>query len=216
MKRFYIIFILASFVFSSLFLIAQENRGEGGDRANAQGQNQSGENQTASSHSNRNRRKPISPRETGTAIEGFKGIRLGQNMDATLDALKENTIINLPKKYQDLDLESEETENFVQIDENKYFKSGYFLFKDDRLYAITLRFQDNQVDFLDLLTSLNEKYGKGSFMDANTVAWENGRTQMILERPATIKYMLMDVANDVRVNYTNNIVTNSVDITDGL
>ncbi len=209
MKRFYIILIAITFAFSSLFLIAQENRGQG-DNANSQG------NPTASSHSNRNRRKPVSPATSDKSIDGFSGIHLGQNMKATIDALKESTVVTLPKKYQDPDIGEETTGNFIQINENKYFKSGYFLFKDDHLYAITLRFQENQVDFLDLLTKLNEKYGKGSFMDANTVAWESGRTQMILERPATIKYMLMEVTRDVRVNYTNKIVTNRVDITEGL
>lgn len=212
MKRFYTIFILVVFTCSSLFLIAQENRADGGKG----GSESSKENQTASSHSNRNRRKPVGPAQSDKSIDGFSGIHLGQNKQATIDALKESTIVNLQKKYQDPDISSEETGNFVQIDENKYFKSGYFLFKDDRLFSITLRFQENQVDFLDLLTSLNEKYGKGSFMDANTVAWESGRTQMILERPATVKYMLMEVTRDVRSSYTNKIITNRVDITEGL
>ncbi len=212
MKHFYIIFAVMTFVCSSLFLVAQENRG---DRDNNTGSS-STENATASKHSNRNRRKPVSPAQSDRSIDGFSGIHLGQNMQATIDALKESTVVTLPKKYQDPDIDSEATSNFVQINENKYFKSGYFLFKDNRLFSITLRFQENQVDFLDLLTSLNEKYGKGSFMDANTVAWESGRTQMILERPATVKYMLMEVTRDVRVNYTNKIVTNRVDITEGL
>ncbi len=215
--------MIVVFVSSSLLLMAQGSRGAKVDAPSGGGSNNRNtstpppdESETASSHSNRNRRRPISPRETGTPIEGFSGVRLGMDKQTTIDKLLENPIVNLPKKYQEDDISSETAGNFVSLEANKYFKSGYFLFKDDKLYTITLRFQDNQVDFLDLLESLREKYGEGSFMDANTVAWENGRTQMILERPATIKYMLIDVAKDVRVNYTNNIVTNSVNVTEGL
>ncbi len=225
MKRFYIIFILATFAFSSLFLLAQDNR-RGGSNSNTGGSNnrntstpapkEDDTNTEESLAKRRNRRKPLAPSESEKPIEGFNDIKLGTSKQATIDVLKDSAIINLPRKYQELDISEETAGNFISIEENKYFKSGYFLFKDDALYSITLRFQDNQVDFLDLLEALNEKYGTGSFMDANTVAWENARTQLILERPATIKYMRTEVARDVRVNYTNNIITNSVDITEGL
>ncbi len=121
-----------------------------------------------------------------------------------------------PSKYKEFDIEHETSKSFISINENKFFRSGYFLFSDDSLYAIILGYQTKEVDFLDLLQTLNSKYGKGAFLDADTVAWEYQNRQLILERPATVKYIITNIANDIRVNYTNNLVTNSINIMQGL
>ena len=102
----------------------------------------------------------------------------------------------LPKEYMlntnGVDLASEESATFLSLEENKFYKSGYFIFKDDSLYSITIYFQPDQVDFLELLSSLSAKYGKGAFLDAETVSWQNGDNRIILERPSIIKYINMN------------------------
>ncbi len=158
----------------------------------------------------------IAPAKAEVAITGFGNISLGANMESTIEHLMNNPIISLPRKYQDIDIASETSDSFISINQNKFFRSGYFLFQNDSLYAITIRYQQNQTDFLALLQTLNDKYGKGAFMNADTVAWEYGDVQMILERPTTIKYINTNIANDVRVNYTNMILTNQLDILEGI
>lgn len=134
------------------------------------------------------------PAITQTAITGFKDIQLGSTRDDVINAiLSDNTMI-LPKKYMtgSVDIAAEESATFLALEENKFYKSGYFIFKNDSLYSITIHFQPNQVDFLELLSALNSKYSKGAFLDANTVAWQNGNMRMILERPSIVKYINMN------------------------
>ena len=129
-------------------------------------------------------------------ITGFKNIKLGATREDTIKAILEDNTMMLPKEYMlntnGVDLASEESDTFLALEENKFYKSGYFIFKEDSLYSITIYFQPDQVDFLELLSSLSAKYGKGAFLDAETVSWQNGDNRMILERPSIIKYINMN------------------------
>ena len=129
-------------------------------------------------------------------ITGFKNIRLGSSREDTIRAILEDNTMMLPKEYMlntnGVDLASEESADFLSLEENKFYKSGYFIFKDDSLYSITIYFQPDQVDFLELLSSMSAKYGKGAFLDAETVSWQNGDNRIILERPSIVKYINMN------------------------
>ena len=163
------------------------------------------------------------PAITQTAITGFKDIQLGSTRDDVINAiLSDNTMI-LPKKYMtgSVDIAAEESATFLALEENKFYKSGYFIFKNDSLYSITIHFQPNQVDFLELLSALNSKYSKGAFLDANTVAWQNGNMRMILERPSIVKYINMNnitTTSDTRIKEKESASTQNErkDILEGL
>lgn len=163
------------------------------------------------------------PTITQTAITGFKDIQLGSTRDDVINAiLSDNTMI-LPKKYMtgSVDIVAEESSTFLALEENKFYKSGYFIFKNDSLYSITIHFQPNQVDFLELLSALNSKYSKGAFLDANTVAWQNGNMRMILERPSIVKYINMNnitTTSDTRIKEKESAPTQNErkDILEGL
>ncbi|MEI0531714.1 hypothetical protein R4I97_09150 [Brachyspira pilosicoli] len=136
------------------------------------------------------------PAVINVPITGFKNIKLGSTREDTIRAILEDNTMLLPKEYMlntnGVDLASEESADFLSLEENKFYKSGYFIFKDDSLYSITIYFQPDQVDFLELLSSLSAKYGKGAFLDAETVSWQNGDNRIILERPSIIKYINMN------------------------
>lgn len=163
------------------------------------------------------------PAITQTAITGFKDIQLGSTRDDVINAiLSDNTMI-LPKKYMtgSVDIAAEESATFLALEENKFYKSGYFIFKNDSLYSITIHFQPNQVDFLELLSALNSKYSKGAFLDANTVAWQNVNMRMILERPSIVKYINMNnitTTSDTRIKEKESAPTQNErkDILEGL
>ncbi|WP_295161808.1 hypothetical protein [uncultured Brachyspira sp.] len=134
------------------------------------------------------------PTVIDTPITGFKDIKLGATREDTINAILSDNTMTLPKQYMTgtVDLSAEESATFLALEENKFYKSGYFIFKNDALYSITINFQPNQVDFLELLSALNAKYTKGSFINADTVAWQNGDIRIILERPSIIKYIDMN------------------------
>ncbi|WP_288693959.1 hypothetical protein [uncultured Brachyspira sp.] len=158
-------------------------------------------------------------------ITGFKNIKLGSTREDTIKAILEDNTMMLPKEYMlntdGVDLASEESATFLSLEENKFYKSGYFIFKDDSLYSITIYFQPNQVDFLELLSSLSAKYGKGAFLDAETVSWQNGDNRIILERPSIIKYINMNnitTTSQTRIREKESIPpqNNRKDILEGL
>ena len=94
------------------------------------------------------------PAITQTAITGFKDIQLGSTRDDVINAiLSDNTMI-LPKKYMtgSVDIAAEESATFLALEENKFYKSGYFIFKNDS-------------DFKCLFLLLILKYAIPEFVD---------------------------------------------------
>lgn len=129
---------------------------------------------------------------TETAITGYRNIIFGMSQNEVINAIDSDPLMILPIKFKYIsDIPSESIDNFISLQENRYFKSGYFLFRDNKLYSITIRFQGKQASFLELLSYLNTKYGVGNFLDAETVSWQNGNTILTIERPTIIKYMLL-------------------------
>ena len=149
---------------------------------------------------------------TETPITGYRNITLGMSKNEVIKAISDDPLMILPRKFKYIsDIDIENIEDFISLQENKFFKSGYFLFKDDALYAITITFQEKQASFLETLSYLNAKYGMGNFLDAETVAWQNGDKILSIERPTIIKYMIItdydnseNTDNNGTVNNENN------------
>lgn len=216
---------MKKYIFIFMFLFAYSLFSQNYATNDAYNPNQTAANTTAGENSSITNdaimgRKPAI---TQTAITGFKDIQLGSTRDDVINAiLSDNTMI-LPKKYMtgSVDIAAEESATFLALEENKFYKSGYFIFKNDSLYSITIHFQPNQVDFLELLSALNSKYSKGAFLDANTVAWQNGNMRMILERPSIVKYINMNnitTTSDTRIKEKESAPTQNErkDILEGL
>lgn len=136
-------------------------------------------------------------------ISGFRNIALGQTMKQTVDAIYQDNLMILPSKFieRDIDILGEKSDIFINIVENKYFKSGYFLFKSDRLYSIRLSFQEKQFTFLDLANALTAKYGMGRYRDNNTVVWEASGRELTLERPSTVKYFERNAVSNAAAEF---------------
>ena len=150
---------------------------------------------------------------TQTAITGYRNIALGMSKNDVIKAINDDPLMILPRRFKYIsDIDIENIEDFISLQENKFFKSGYFLFKDDALYAITITFQEKQASFLETLSYLNSKYGMGNFLDAETVAWQNGDKILSIERPTIIKYMIItDYDSNESTDTNNNATLNNED-----
>lgn len=151
------------------------------------------------------------PKVSDIAITGYRNINLGMSKLDVIKAINDDLLMTLPKTYSynnDSDIQGENIDNFLNLAENKFFKSGYFLFKDDSLYSIIIRFQPRQLDFVEILNFLNEKYGEGNFIDASSVSWENQNILLTVDRSSTVKYFNKN-AIDTNESATTNSIENS-------
>jgi len=144
---------------------------------------------------------------TETPITGYRNIMLGMSKNEVMNAINNDPLMILPREFKYIsDIEIENIDDFISLQENKFFQSGYFLFKDNSLYLITIKFQEKQASFLEILSYLNTKYGMGSFLDSETVAWQNGDKTLSIERPTIIKYMLItDYDSDESTENISNV-----------
>lgn len=193
-------------IFVFMFLFACRLFSQNYATNDAYNPNQTGASQTATNRASITNDAVMGrkPAITDVEITGFKNILLGATREDTINAILKDASMILPRQYTtgSVDITAEESADFLALEENRFYRSGYFIFKDDSLYSITINFQPNQVDFLELLSALNSKYGKGAFLDANTVAWQNGDNRIILERPSVVKYMNMNnitTTSDTRI-----------------
>ncbi|MBI4976221.1 MAG: hypothetical protein HZC28_02000 [Spirochaetes bacterium] len=141
--------------------------------------------------------------KTSSPINGFRSVQLGQTIAEVVNAVYQDRLMLLPQQFveRDMDIQSEKNERFININENKFFKSGYFLFRAGRLYSIRLAFSEHQFTFLDLHAALTKKYGAGKYKDNNTVIWSNSGRELVLERPSIVKYFNRESVSNVIAEY---------------
>ena len=127
----------------------------------------------------------------------FTSIVLG----ATLEEVKAQLQIHPLFRYRgdpDLSLVPIDRQPIIETAGVGLMLSGIFQFKDERLYSIILRIDDDQLDYFTMYTRFIEKYGEASYLDPQLSYWEQDGHRMVLEKPTLVKYLDMDVFNRIR------------------
>ena len=88
-----------------------------------------------------------------------------------------------------MSLLSRPNEQIIETEGAQYLKQGIFQFNDKILYSITLVFNPSLMDFSTLFSTLEGKYGPFTALNPSSVMWEDDEVRMILEKPATLKYL---------------------------
>jgi hypothetical protein len=68
----------------------------------------------------------------------------------------------------------------------------YLQFHDDKLYAITMIFDEKYIDFYTLASELQKKYGTYTSLTPLWRSWEADGAEVKLEKPAVVKYIALE------------------------
>jgi hypothetical protein len=127
----------------------------------------------------------------GAADVGYMGIRIGMTRAEVLGFADERGIIEVPKS-RDVEFFPVEERKILTLSIRPEIPQMYLQFQDDRLYAITVTFDEKYIDFYALAAELEKKYGPYSSLAPLWRRWEIDGVEVRLEKPAVVKYIALE------------------------
>jgi hypothetical protein len=121
---------------------------------------------------------------------GFMGINIGMSRDEVLSYADEEELVHVPKN-RDVEFFPVEERKILALSIEPEVPHLYLQFHSDRLYAITLIFNERYIDFFTLAETLEEKYGVVQELTPKWRKWEIAGIEIKVERPAVVKYIAL-------------------------
>lgn len=137
---------------------------------------------------------------------GYKGITLGMELDATKEALIQNPEFGY-NGDRDVSLIPGDNQILIETDATKalgsiFLTQCWFQFYEKKLYIITINMNTDKMDYYTMFTTLCNKYGQPNALDPSKASWENDEVILILEKPLSLKYIDKKTYTNL-LNYAN-------------
>lgn len=121
---------------------------------------------------------------------GFMSINIGMLRQQALEAAEKNEMIEVPKN-RDVEFFPVEDRKILTLSIKPEVPYIYLQFYNDKLYAITVIFDERYIDFYTLSSSLQDKYGKHSELNPVWREWKVDEIIIKVEKPAVVKYIAL-------------------------
>jgi hypothetical protein len=120
--------------------------------------------------------------------QGYGSIRLGMGFEEATEILRRSSSFTW-RGQPEVSLSPDGLDKIVESTGARYLNKGIFQFEKEKLFAIILDFNPEQIDFFMVLSNLTERYGEPVSLDNKRVIWENQNIRLSLEKPLTLKYL---------------------------
>jgi hypothetical protein len=121
---------------------------------------------------------------------GYMGIRIGMTREEVLGFADERKIIEVPKN-RDVEFFPVEDRKILTLSIRPEIPQMYLQFYGEKLYAITVTFDEKYIDFYALASELQKKYGPYTSLTPLWRSWEVEGVEVKLEKPAVVKYIAL-------------------------
>ena len=122
---------------------------------------------------------------------GFMGINIGMAREEVLSFADERDILKVPKN-RDVEFFPVEERKILSLSIQPEVPHIYLQFFNDRLYAITVIFDEKYVDYYTLSGTLEDKYGPYSALTPRWRKWKVEEVEIKVEKPAVVKYIALE------------------------
>ena len=126
---------------------------------------------------------------------GFDNLQLGMSYAAIKTALTDKPGFQY-RGEPDLSLSPGGEEKIIQTNGGFYIERAIFQFSNDQLFSIILDINPKAVDHFTLFSQFSAKYGDPQSLSPQQAVWDDGTVRILLEQPATVKYLLIQTIND--------------------
>lgn len=136
---------------------------------------------------------------------GYKNIYLGMTLDETKQELLKSPEFGYHGD-RDVSLIPGTEQQLIETDASKgasaFLTKSWFQFYNNKLYTMTINFNQSNIDYYSIFTTLSKKYGNPNELNPKMALWKNDEITMILEKPLSIKY-IDNQTYDELTNYSN-------------
>jgi hypothetical protein len=128
--------------------------------------------------------------------EGFGGIILGMNKDQVKKILENSKDFNM-KKEEILSMRLEPDTDIISTEGAGFINFAYFHFYKEELYQIFFLINEEKIGYYYLLKRLTNRFGPPKNFSPKKALWSNSKVQIVIEKPCSIKYILLPAWNDI-------------------
>ncbi len=118
---------------------------------------------------------------------GFGNINLGEDI-ASVKELLITAPYFLYRGEPEIGVFPNRPQQFIAIEGRQFVERAFLQFSEERLYIITLIVSRSELDYFSIYQRL-KRYGDPTELNPNRVIWQNDETMIVLEYPATVKYI---------------------------
>ena len=122
---------------------------------------------------------------------GFMGLNIGMSREEVLNFADADELIKVPKN-RDVEFFPVEDRKILTLSVLPEVPHLYLQFYDDKLYAITVNFNEKYIDYYTLFDVLESKYGPYTDLVPEWRKWEIDGIEIRVEKPAVVKYIALD------------------------
>ncbi len=122
---------------------------------------------------------------------GFMGLNIGMSREEVLNFADDNDLIKVPKN-RDVEFFPVEDRKILSFSVLPEIPDMYLQFYDDKLYAITVIFNEKYIDYYALIGVLENKYGPYAELVPEWRKWQIEEIEIRVEKPAVVKYIALD------------------------
>ncbi len=128
--------------------------------------------------------------------EGYRSIRLGSAFEEVKGKLEKESPFDF-RGDPDVSMQKKLGNTLISCRGRNFIDYGFFQFRDERLYLITLQLNSEKLDFYTMQRNLNRKYGPPARLSPQGMSWENEKVRLSLEYPLTVKYLDRTLFNSI-------------------
>ncbi|MFP4364074.1 MAG: hypothetical protein ACLFR1_09415 [Spirochaetia bacterium] len=128
---------------------------------------------------------------------GFNNIELGMGIETVRTLLSEDPLFAY-RGDPDVSMLPDSARSLIETQGRQYLDRAFFQFNEDLLYIIILVLDRDRISFYSMYRALAEKYGEPDTVGPEEMVWINDDVRMSLERNLQIKYVDLDVFQELR------------------
>lgn len=133
------------------------------------------------------------------AITGWGQIKLGSNLTNVFETIQNEYPWLSIEKDPFNDIISERNNRLMTMTPNRFFRSFSMQFFNSKLYLIRIVYTKEHYNFNTLYNLLKTNYGSPDKITFPSVHWKTNGRELILERPDTVKYILLNQTNRLEI-----------------
>ena len=137
--------------------------------------------------------------ETGAAElpRSFRELSLGMELEALKAALIEDELFQFRVDRDEVSFLPRREQSLIETTGLSFIRRAFFQLREGRLFIMAFNLDPNLVDHYSVYTSLVKKYGEPLTLTPQEAVWESGEVRLAIERPLTVKYIDVQVFNEI-------------------
>jgi hypothetical protein len=127
----------------------------------------------------------------------YRELSLGMSLEDLKKALQQDELFNF-RGDRDVSFLPIGEQNLVETTGFSFIKRALFQLRSGKLFAMAFTMNTELVDHYSIFTIFVQKYGEPDLLDPKQAVWESADTRIAIERPLTVKYIDMQVFNELQ------------------